>query len=211
MSIKIEHEGAEIEVYTAEEVTARETAAQATARTAAEAEFTPVKTDLEKRLGDATTALGARASEFAQLRRLSDEDKAKLTVAERTIYENQVKLDDAEKARVAAAQDAQKVQVLAVIKSKSNGNADLEKKMTEMWDIVGVQATTPEQLESKAKMVLGALSVTEPDLVATVAGFTGSYAPPKPKKEGEATFADSAAGAGLAGELGLLTKPPEKK
>lgn len=199
--------GEEIEVFTATEVSEREE----TARTAIRGEYDPKVKTLEEELSGAKTALGERASEFAQFRKLNDEQVGKLTIAERTIYENGLALDAANNARVLAETATRDAQIDGVIKVKSNGNPELAAKMKEMWAVIGLEATTPELIETKATMVLGALSTTVPDLVATANAFNGgTYTPPQPaKKEGE-SFADTEQGKLAAAELGLTIEAPKK-
>lgn len=212
MTMKVQNDdGQEVEVYTADEVQAQTAIAVATAVAAKETEFGAVKTELEGKLTDAEKRAQERAGEFAQFRKLSEEDKAKLTVAERTIYENGLALDEANKARVAGETAALTERVNGVIKSKAGDNVKLTEKMKEIWPLITIEATTPEQIEAKAQMVLGAISTTTPDLLASVAGFGGgSYQPPVVvAKEGE-TFADTSAGKGLANDLGLTLEPPKK-
>lgn len=204
---KIQNEaGEEIEVYTADEVKAA-----ADARAAEkDAEFAPVKTELEGKLTAAETAAAQRAGEFAQFRKLNEEQVAKLTIAERTLYENQLKLKESEDTRLADQKTAQENAVKSVIAAKAGTNAKLAEKMTEMWPLIGVEAITPEQLEEKAKMVLGALSTTVPDLVATANGFAGgSYQPPVVQRKDGESYADTAAGKAAAAELGLNIEMPK--
>lgn len=104
-------DGAEIEVYTADEVQAREAAAVA----AKETEFGVERTKLTGKLTDAEKRAQERAGEFAQFRKLSEEDKAKLSVAERTIYENTEALAKSEEARVAAETASAKALVTTAI------------------------------------------------------------------------------------------------
>lgn len=203
---KIEIDGVETEVYTADEVAA----ARVEAAAAKDAEFAPVKTDLEGKLTEAEKKAAERAGEFAQFRKLNEEQVAKLTIAERTIYENGLRLKEAEDARVATEEAGKKAAIATIITAKANGNAELAAKMTEMWPLITVEAATPEQLEAKAQMVLGALTTSVPNLVAQAAGFTGgAYQPPVVKaKEGE-SYADTASGKALAAEIGLVI--PEQK
>lgn len=207
MTMKIENEaGEEIEVYTAEEVTARETAA----REAAVGEYKPKLDEVTGKLSEAEKRAAERAGEFKEFRKLREEDVAKLSEAERTIYENGLRLKEADDARVKDAADRQTAAVTAAIKAKAGDNAKLAEKMTELWPLFGIEANTPEQIEAKTMMVLGAISTTTPDLVASVNGFGGgSYAPPAPAvKEGE-SFADTDAGKAAAAELGLVLEAPK--
>lgn len=210
MSQKIEVDGQEVEVYTAEEVATASAAKVAEAVAAKEAEFAPKITELTGKLTEAEKAAAARAGEFTQFRKLSEEQVAALAEKDRIIYQNSLALKDEQDRRAGLEESAQKAAVAALIKTKAAGNADLEAKMTEMWGLIQVEATTPEQLEAKASMVLGALSTTVPDLVATASGFSGTFQPPNTvRKEGE-SFADTEAGKNFAAELGLKLTPESK-
>ena len=192
---EVEIPDADLEAYVAPKVTA--------AVTAKEAEFGTVKTELEEKLGHANGLLKERAGEFASFRKLSDEAVAKLDVAQKTIYENGLALNAEREKRELLEKTTQENAVKAVIKAKAGSNDKLEKKMTDMWPLLALESNTAEQMEAKAKMILGAISQTEPDLVASVAGFSGSYTPPvKQAKEGE-SFADTERGTAAAKELGL--------
>lgn len=208
MSHKIvdETSGEEIEVFTAAEVEAKATEAAA----AKEAEYKPQLTVLGEKLSDAEKRAAERAGEFAQFRKLSDEQVQKLGVAERTIYENGVAFEEERQKRVAAETTVVESTRDSVITVAANGNQDLAAKMKEMWPLITVEASTKEQMEAKAKMVLGALSTTVPDLVAQANAFPGgSFAPPVAAvKEGE-TFADTPAGKAAAAELGIIIEAPK--
>lgn len=201
-----EDTGEEIEVYTAAEVQAEKD----TAIAAKEAEFAPIKTKLETDLGEARTSLSARAGEFAQFRKLSDEQIKKLDEKDRIIYENGLALQqereksaNTEKARIDGL-------VEATLRGKAGTDEKLFTKMKSMWDVIGIEATTPEAAEAKAKMIIGAIGATEPDLVASLGSFSGGFQPPAAKKEEEKSYADSDQGKAAANELGLLTEPPKK-
>lgn len=206
MKILDEASGEEIEVYTADEVAVRETAARA----AVTAEFEPKLTEATTKLTEAERRAAERSGEFAKFRALSDEQIAALTEKDRIIYENGLALKASEDARIAGEVANKKALVDGVIKAKAGSNQALADKMAEMWPILGVEANTPEQVETKAQMILGALSTSQPDLVASVAGFTGTYAPPgSGDKEGE-KFGDTAAGKAFAADLGLTIEAPTK-
>lgn len=197
-------EGTEIEVFTAEEVQSQ--------IAAKEAEFGKTKGEIEAERDEARKALGARSGEFAQFRKLNDDVVAKLSVAERTIYENGLALEeerkknaDAEKARIEAT-------VNSALRAKAGTDEKLFGKMKDMWSIIGIEAVTPEAIESKTKMIIGAISQTEPDLLATTGFMNGSWTPPGTViEEGEKTFADTPKGKQVASELGLILEKPEEK
>lgn len=199
-------DGVEIEVFSAEEHQAGVTAEV----TKIKGEYEPKIEILTTELTGAKTALGERAGEFAQFRKLNAETVAKLSVAERTIYENGLVLHEEREKNKIAEKARYDAQVDSALRAKAGTDEKLFTKMKEMWSIIGVEAVTPEAIENKTKMILGAIGTTEPDLLASVAGFNGgSFAPPKPpQKEGE-SFADSERGKAGMAELGL--KLPEEK
>lgn len=201
----------EIEVYTADEVKARETSAAETAIKAKEAEFGTAKTALEKELGDAKAALATRAGEFKQFRKLSDDALAKLDEAQRTIYNNGLLLEEERKKGADFQKATHDAQVTAVLKAKSGNDPKLFEKLKEVYDVLGIEALTAEQIEKKAGMALGSLRVSEPDLVASVIGVGGGSAmPPGPTHQADKGFGDSDRGKALASELGLTLEPKKK-
>jgi hypothetical protein len=142
---------------------------------------------------------------------LSEEQVAKLDEKDRIIYENQVQIKNGVDQRIADVAAAQKVVVTNAIKAKAGDNTKLVEKMTEMYDLIGVKAETPEQIEAKVLMTLGAIGTSTPDLVATVAGFAGgSYAPPVVVGNEGKSYADSPEGKAGANELGLTLEAPKK-
>ena len=203
-------EGEEIDVFSAEEHTAAIAAETEKVKKEVEGQFAPKITALETELTGAKTALGDRAHEFGKFRELHADVVAKLGVAERTIYENQKSQHERE---VKAEEDATKRlndTVDASIRATAGADEKLFTKMKEMWQVIGIKAVTTDEIENKKKMVLGAISQTQPDLVASVAGFSGGFKPPvDTKKEGE-TFADTDAGKGLAKSIGLELEVPKK-
>lgn len=196
-------DGAQVEVYTADELAA----ARTEGASAKETELKPKMTELETELTGAKTALAARAGEFAQFRKLSEEQVAAMTEKDRIIYENSLALNKANEDRVAAEESAAKERIINVIKAKAGANEALKTKMEEMWPLIAVEAVTPEQIEAKAQMVLGAISTQTPNLVAGVAGFNGSYSPPGDTGTSDKTFGETEAGKGLAERLGIQLEP----
>jgi len=194
-------EGAEIEAFLPDEVTLK----VSEAITAKETEFTSTKTKLEEELSGAKKALGERANQFATFRKLNDETVAKLSDAERTNYENTLALNKVNEERLVIDKKNQDSLVEIAIRAKSGTDEKLFAKMNDMWKIIGIDAVTPDQIEQKTKMILGAISTTEPDLLASVSGFSnGSFAPPKVDGGNEEkSFADTDKGKAMANELGL--------
>lgn len=209
MSKAFDKDGNEIDVYTLDEFQA----GVAAETTKIKGEYDPKVKGLETELSEAKTALTARAGEFAQFRKLSDEAVAKLDVAQRTIYENGLALQEEKEKNKKADDERVAGLVDSAIKAKAGGDEKLAVKMKNLWDIIGIDARTPEDIENKTKMVVGAIGSTEPDLVAKVAGFSiGSFAPPGEKNEEEKNFADTAQGQRGMEEIGLkIPKKEEKK
>ncbi len=203
-------DGAEVEAFLPDEVDAKVKEAV----TAKEAEFTPKIKTLEDELTGAKKNLSERANQFASFRKLNDDSVAKLSEAERTIYENGLALAKINDDRVEAEKRTKEASIDAVIRAKAGTDEKLFAKMKDMWSIIGIDASTPEQMEQKTRMILGAISTTEPDLLASVADFSnGAFLPPTPpgtKKEGEGSFADTDKGKSIAADLGLTLEAPKK-
>lgn len=207
MTIKVEHDGAEIEVYTADEIAA----ARTEAATAKENEYKPKIAGLEGDLGEARKALNDRAGEFKQFRKLSDEQVAKLTIAEKTIYENGILLQEERDKNAARDKTTLDNLVLTTIKGKVGTDEKVVKKVQDMYSLIGLEANSPQDVEKKVLATLGALGQTEPDFVASINGFNaGSFEPPKAKEEGEKSFADTERGKAGAAELGIVLEAPKK-
>lgn len=207
MTMKVEDEKGEmIEVYTAAEVAERETAA----KTAVEGEYKPKLTAAESEKARLEGLLEVRSGEFKEFRRLSDEQKTKLSAAELVNYENTLIIQKEREERAKLEKDSKEKTVKAAIKSKAGTDDKLAEKMQTLYDAVNVEANTPEEIEKKVGMVLGAIGATEPDLLANVAGFSGgSYTPPQPKKD-EKSFGETDAGKAMANELGLKLEADKK-
>lgn len=210
----VNDEGVEIEVVSAADAKAQAEAATATAiaatRAEEEAKWKPKVSTLESELGEANTALKARAGEFAQFRKLSDEAVAKLDIAQRTIYENGLALEDERQKNKTADEARRKTEVENSLRATAGTDEKLFDKMKSMWDLVGINAVTPEEIEHKKKMILGAIANTEPNLVASVAGFSGSFKPPVTQRQEGQSFADTDAGKSLAKDIGLVIPEPKK-
>lgn len=193
-------EGAEVEAFLQADVDAKVTAAVTTKET----EFTTVRTTLEQELTQAKTALGERAKEFSNFRKLNDEVVAKLSVTERMIYENQIALQEEREKNVVADKARIESQVDSALRAKAGSDDKLFGKMKDMWNIIGIDAQTPEAIENKTKMILGAISTTEPDLIASVAGFKGgSWQLPQEQKKDDDNIPRTESGKKFAEALGL--------
>lgn len=163
-------DGEEIEVFTADELNTRVSAK--------EAEFANERTSLTGQLTEAQKALADRAGEFKQFRKLSEEAVQKLSVAERTIYENGIVLQEAIEGKKALEVKAVESQVDSSIRALVGTDEKLFTEMKKMWGIVGIEANDQQAIDSKAKMIIGMLNVSQPDLIASVQGFSGgSFAP----------------------------------
>lgn len=203
MPFKTENsEGVEVEVYTAEELKS--------AVKVKEEEFGKTKTQIEKERDDARKALGERTTEFGHFRKLNEEQLKKLDEKDLIIYNNGLKLKEAEDKRTADEKKAREASIEGAIRSKVGTDEKLFGKAKDMYNLIGVEANTPAEMEKKVMMVLGAIGSTEPDLVASVQGFGGgSYQPPVTKKEGE-SFADTERGKAAAKDFGLTLEIPKK-
>lgn len=196
-------EGEDVTVFTADELAA--------AKAEVESEYKPKLETLEGELGTAKTALAARANEFSQFRKLSDEQVTKLSEAERTIYENGLTLAKANEDRIALEKTIHDSTIDNGIKAKVGDNAALFEEVKRLWPLVTIDANTPEEIATKTLMVLGMISTQKPDLVATSNGFGGgSFQPPAAARKDGESFADTEEGKGLAASLGLVLETPKK-
>lgn len=193
----------QIEVFTAEEV--------ATKTAAVEATYKPQVTELTEKLTEAEKRSAERAGEFAQFRKLSEEQVSKLTIAEKTIYENGLALQAEREKNVASEKKTYEAAVDATIRSKVGNDSKLFEKAKDMYKVIGLEDITPEQMQARATAAVGALMQTEPDLLASIGvSVGGTYEPPKPKAQGEGSYADTEAGKAAAAALGLTIEPPKK-
>lgn len=203
MAQKVEIDGVEVEVYTAAEVQEREKTAADTAVAARESEFGKTKTQIESERDEARKALAERTQEFGKFRALNAEQITKLTEAERALYENQQSLNQERERTAAVQKTAHEAAIASAIRNKTGADQKLFDKVQGMWDVINVETITPEQIEKKINMVLGAIGTTEPDLLASVAGFSGSYTPPQVNANKDKAYGETDAGKAAAAELGL--------
>ncbi len=180
MSEKMEINGVETEVFTTEEITAR--VAEAVAKV--EGEWKPKVDDLTGKLSEAEKHQAARAIEMGQFRKLSDDQRGKLDEANKVIYDNMVLLNTEREKNAGADKKAYESAVETAIRSIVGKNEVLFQKTKDVYDVIGLEDITPEQIVTKAKMSFGAIGMASPDLLAS-AGFRtdGAFAPPETKEE----------------------------
>lgn len=202
-----QEDGTEIDVFTAEEVTAREAAV----RTAVEGEYKPQLTEAQQKLNEANIAAAKRAEEFGQFRKLSDEQVAKLDEAQRIVYQNGLLLQQERDKNAEATKVARETSISAAIRTRVGTDQKVFDKVRSMYDLVTLADQSPEQIAARVAAAVGALGQTEPDLLASI-GLTasGGYQPPQ-QQQGDKTFADSEAGKAGAAALGLMTEAPKEK
>lgn len=200
MTIKIDKDGQEIEVYTAAEVEA----AKIAERASVEGEWKPKFEDVSGKLTKAEQAAAQRAVEFGQFRKLSEDQVKQLSEKDAIIYTNQLKFQEMADADVASKKAAAETARDASIRAKVGSDEKLFGKVKDMYGMIGIEAQTQEQIDKKVLASLGALGQTEPDFLAGVLGFSsGSFEPPRQKSDDEKSFADTDKGKSAAAELGL--------
>lgn len=205
---KVEIDGVETEVYTAAERQADIDAAKA----ATEGEWKPKMDAVTTDLTEARKALGERTTEFAQFRKLNTEQVAQLAEKDRIIYQNQLSINEEREKFAATAKTAHEAAITSVIKTKVGSDEKLAAEARKMYDLVGLEDLTPEQIAIRADAAIGALARTQPDLLAAAGlGSGGNFEPPRQGDE-TTSFADTPAGKQLANELGIQTEyTPEQK
>lgn len=206
---KVEIDGEEVEVYTAAE---RDTAIAET-RTAVEGEWKPKFETAEQEKVRLAGILEARGRELvgqeAKFKKLSDEQYAKLEEKDRTIYDNQVALNDRDAKIADADKKVHESSVDAAIRAKVGTDTNLFTKVKEMYAIINLEDLSADQIAQKVNVAFGAVGTTAPDLLAA-AGFTsGGFEPPR--RETKDSFADSERGKEIAGRLGIVLEPPKQQ
>lgn len=197
---KVEIDGVETEVYTADEVTAREAAVKN--------EYEPKLTAAEAEKTRLDGLLKERAEEFKGFRKLNDEQVAKLDASQRVIYENGLALEKEREINAGHAKTAKESAIATAVRAKVGTDAKLFEEAMKMYQIVGLDDNTPEGIAARATAAFGALSTSQPDLLAS-AGFGGGYAPPVEKTKGAETYADTEAGKDFAKRMGMIIEPPK--
>lgn len=193
--------GEDIEVFTSDEIQA-----QIDERVKAkEDEHAGVLRTKEEELAETRKALVERAGEFKQFRKLNEDSVAKLSVAERTIYENTVVMNELREKAEGDAKAAHDRMVDDQIRTKAGTSDALYQKLKDTYSLIGIEAVTPEEVSNKISMALGAIGTVAPDLLATIGGI-GGIAVPAGVTEKKESFADRPEGQGLAERLGLKIK-----
>lgn len=204
--MKIEQDGVEVEVYTAAERDAAVTAARAEV----EGEWKPKLTAAEAEKVRLDGLLKTRAEEFKGFRKLSDEQVAALDVAQRTIYENGLALNEEREKSAGLEKERKTNAIAATIRARVGADDKLFEKVKTAYEIVNLTDDTPERIEARVNAALGVLGTQEPDIMAQIAGFGGGgYTPPVQKKE-DKSFADTERGKAGAAELGLGLEEAKK-
>lgn len=209
MSHKLEIEGQEVDVFTTEEVAAREAAARA----AVEGEWKPKYETAEQERVRTQGILEARTKEFGQARegfkRLSDEQYAKLEEKDKIIYDNQLTIHSNNEKIAESDKKTKESAIDSAIRVKVGGDATLFAKVKDMYALVNLEDVTPEQMQIRVNAALGAVGTTSPDLLAAAGFGGGSFEPPR-RDEGSTSFADTERGKDLAKSLGILIEEPKK-
>ena len=210
MAHKLEIDGQEVDVFTTDEVAAREAAA----RTAAESEWKPKFETAEQEKTRLAGLLEQRSKEFGAARgefqRLSDEQQSKLTATELALYKNQEMLADRDAKLAEADKKAYESAVDSAIRAKTGGDAALFAKVKEMYALIQLEDVTPEQIATKVAAAFGAIGTTAPDLLAA-AGFGGGGFQPPQRDSGRESFADTERGKEIAKALGIMIEPPKQQ
>jgi hypothetical protein len=142
---------------------------------------------------------------------LSEDQVKALSEKDAIIYANQLEFQKIKESDDKAKKIALESQIDSELRKKVGSDEKLFAKAKDMYGLIGIEATTPEQIQKKVLATLGALGQTEPDLIASVFGAgSGSFEPPKPAGESEKTFADTEKGKMAAKDLGLILEVPKK-
>lgn len=209
MSHKLEIDGVEVDVFTSEEVAARE----AGVRTTVEGEYKPKLTAAETETARVAKLLEDRTKEFGQARtefkRLSDEQYAKLDEKDKVIYDNQLLLADKDKTITESNQKAKESAIDSAIRAKVGSDANLFTKVKEMYGLINLEDLTPDAISVRVAAALGAIGTTAPDLLAAAGFSSGGFEPPQ-RDVGKESFADTERGKEIAKSLGISLEAPKQ-
>lgn len=198
MPFKVTDEsGKEIEVYSAEEVAARDKEVE-TFKTEAEAkakEATEARAEAEK----ANRVLAEKNINFKRYQDMNEEEKKALTAKD---IENIQRAEAAEKKALDLEQryDNDKKAERESLKTKaidaySKGDEDLKKKLTENYDLVKIDGVDQDSIQRKVELSYNMLGLGKPKINP----FSQHYVGEAPNKGMEEKFADTDKGkAGLS-------------
>lgn len=177
MTLKIDNDGQEIEVWTAEEVAAREAAAKESVST----ELNTKLTEAEKEKARLEGLLSERAGEFKQFRKLTEEQEGKLSKSEREKYEIQKQLNEANESINSLKTEREQDRIDAVIRAQCGNDKALFDKTKDMYAKINLPASTPEEIAARVRAAFGAIAPSEPNVAAFLASTAGNghYQPPQ--------------------------------
>lgn len=208
--MKVDIGGIETEVFTTEEVVAREAAV----RTTVEGEYQPKLTAAETERARLSGLVDARSREIigmdTKFQKLTKDQQEKLTDTEARLYKNQELIVERDAAIAETSKRAHDSAVDAAIRAKVGTDAKLFEKMKEMYPLIQLEDLTPEQITTRVNAVFGAIGSTAPDLLAS-AGFGGGGFEPPARSASKDSFADSDRGKGVAKSLGLAVSEADIK
>ena len=169
---KVEINGEQVEVYTAAERQADIDAAKAEVEGQYKPKLTAAETEAQRLSG----LLDTRSREFegarTEFKRLTDEQKGKLSATELALYQNQEVLATERESAAKTYKAIHDSAVDVAIRARTGSNEEVFKKVKEMYALINLEDLTPEQIATRVNAAVGAIGTTERDLLAG-AGFAG--------------------------------------
>jgi len=208
MPFKVEVEGKEVEGFYPEEVEARVQEAIKPHMTAAET----AKADAEAARAEAEKYKRVsmeKTENFKRYKDMTEEEKGKLT-AEQT---EAIKRADAAEAKAAEAEakvtefTTKSLESLKnkIIREKSGGDADLQKKLEENWNLINLEGNDEETFQKRGDLAFNMLGLAKPKTSPFNRMGLGDAPPVKGEKFTE-TDKGKAAEAVLDQQLGIAKK-----
>lgn len=186
MPIKVvQDDGTEVEAYTADEVTARETAkaeeAKAAVRKQVEDEFGAKLSEKDQEIETQRRLIQSKGKSIDDLKKIAEDKEQKFSETERTLAQLQL---DAQQ-RIEQAEGEKKASLdrkrAALISEVSGGNKEIEKKLTDNYALINLAETDEDSIKARLQ---SAMKLTE-GVAAQSFTFSGSGAAPvtKPKAD----------------------------
>mgnify|MGYP000441014350 CR=1 FL=1 len=170
-------------------------------------------TESTGKIKELETALTERSAEFGKFRKLNQEERDKLTVREKELYDQQLelntKMEELAKNQESFSKTQRETELKSLALTKANGNQALADKILFNYNRLADDDSTAELKLARIESAFALVPQQEVNTLLAAHNAGGGNAGPVEKK-GEG-FADSEAGKKAGQELGLSFAKDEPK